>query len=132
MPISTPPESFSNYNNDVKHFKHVMKWLFIPAVEKAGFESILPVARGSDIIHDHVISKLHSSDIVLCDMSNQNPKYKISLCAYTKYRDKLTIQLPVDIETPEDAKEEIKGIESKYGVKIEFYCPIKNQVNLSK
>lgn len=275
MPVSTPPESISNYNNDGEHFKHVMKWLFVPAVEKAGFESILPVARGSDIIHDHVISKLHSSDLVLCDMSNQNPnvffefgirtalnkpvclvkddllekvpfdtalinyytyssdlrvdlveheveklakhieesfnqsnssntlwkifglqfyakppekleepekldllnikidslvkqlndslikpieptantildyydlakeyddymkkvssetmsllrlKYKINLCAYTKSKDKLDIQLPDGIEIPEDAKEEIKKIESKYGVKIGFHCPTK-------
>jgi hypothetical protein len=79
MPVSTPHESIPNYNNDSEHFKHVMEWLFIPAIEKAEFEPILPVARGSDIIHDHIISKLHSSDLVLCDMSTQNPNVFLEL-----------------------------------------------------
>jgi hypothetical protein len=73
MPVSTPPELVSVYNEDSDHFQHVMEHLFIPAIKKAGFEPILPITEGSDIIHGHIISNLDSSDLVLCDMSTNNP-----------------------------------------------------------
>jgi len=73
MPISTPVDFIPAYNNDPEHFLHVMKCLFKPAIEKAGFKAILPVIQGSEIIHGEIISKIESSDLVLCDMSILNP-----------------------------------------------------------
>jgi hypothetical protein len=73
MPITTPQELFSRYNNDQDHFFHVMTCLFIPAIKKARFEPILPRTQGSDFIHADIISKIESSDLVLCDMSILNP-----------------------------------------------------------
>ncbi|WP_212556119.1 hypothetical protein, partial [Methanosarcina spelaei] len=73
MPVTTPPELVSVYNNDSHHFRHVMEHLFIPAVKEAGFEPIKPITEGSDVIHGNIISNLESSDLVLCDMSTNNP-----------------------------------------------------------
>jgi hypothetical protein len=73
MPVSTPPELVSEYNDDSEHFLNVMEQLFIPAIKEAGFEPIRPITKGSDIIHGHIISNLESSDLVLCDMSTKNP-----------------------------------------------------------
>lgn len=73
MPVTTPLDTISNYNNDDKHFIHILEDLFIPAVIKAGFDPIKPITTGSDVIHGHVISSLESSELVLCDMSTQNP-----------------------------------------------------------
>ncbi len=73
MPVSTPPELVSVYKEDSDHFLHVIEHLFIPAIKEAGFEPIKPITEGSDIIHSHIISNLESSDLVLCDMSTNNP-----------------------------------------------------------
>lgn len=73
MPVTTPPELVSIYKGDSDHFLHVMEHLFIPAIKEAGFEPIRPITKGSDIIHGHIISNLKSSDLVLCDMSINNP-----------------------------------------------------------
>lgn len=72
MPVSTPPELVSDYNDDNEHFLNVMELLFIPAIKEAGFEPIKPITKGSDIIHGHIITNLQSSDLVLCDMSAKN------------------------------------------------------------
>jgi len=73
MPITTPEQSRQDYSGDPEHFKHVLDHLFIPAIENAGFKPILPIARGSDMIHGRIINKLVISDLVLCDMSSLNP-----------------------------------------------------------
>ena len=73
MPISTPEASLSLYQNDSEHFSHVLEHVFVPALEKAGFVPIPPVAKGSDIIHAEIINNLEKSDLVLCDISCLNP-----------------------------------------------------------
>jgi hypothetical protein len=73
MPISTPPEFIRVYRGDVDHFKHVLECLIIPAVQKAGYKPITPIATGSDLIHAEIIKNLENSDLVLCDMSCLNP-----------------------------------------------------------
>ncbi|HET6456594.1 MAG TPA: hypothetical protein VFI02_19510 [Armatimonadota bacterium] len=73
MPITTPDHMLGVYRDGERHFKHVLECLFIPSVEKAGFEAIPPEAKGSDLIHAEIIGRLESSDLVLCDMSCLNP-----------------------------------------------------------
>ncbi len=73
MPITTPEELVEIYKGDLDHFKHVLDILFIPAVEKAGFEPISPEASGSEIIQANIIKNLATTDLVLCDMSILNP-----------------------------------------------------------
>lgn len=73
MPITTPESYLNQYRDGTKHFKHVLECLFIPAVEKAGYEAIQPIAKGSDIIHAGIIKNIEQSDMVLCDMSCLNP-----------------------------------------------------------
>ena len=73
MPITTPQTIISDYSNQIDHFSHVYQHLFVPAIEKAGFEPISPEVTGSDIIHAEIIRNLSSADIVLCDMSILNP-----------------------------------------------------------
>ncbi|TAK61813.1 MAG: hypothetical protein EPO24_05530, partial [Bacteroidetes bacterium] len=68
MPITTPSEKLAEYNNDVEHFIHVMEHLFIPAIEKAELEPMLPIASGTDVIQAEIIKKLETADLVLCDM----------------------------------------------------------------
>ena len=81
MPISTPESEHSNYKDDKKHFEHVLDCLFVPAVEKAGFNPIRPVAKGSDIIQADIIKNLAEADLVLCDMSilNANVFYELGI-----------------------------------------------------
>ena len=50
MPITTPNDKLEDYNNDKDHFKHVLDHLFIPAIEKAGFEPKSPITKGSSLI----------------------------------------------------------------------------------
>lgn len=73
MPITTPEKHISSYNDDLEHFRHVMKLIFEPAIRNAGFEPIPPVTQGSEVIHGEIISNIISSDLVLCDMSLFNP-----------------------------------------------------------
>jgi hypothetical protein len=73
MPVTTPKEHIGLYQNDSKHFVHVLEHLFIPALEKVGFEPIHPTTTGSDVIHADIIQKLSSCELVLCDMSILNP-----------------------------------------------------------
>lgn len=73
MPITTPEPYLEKYRDGVEHFKHVLQCLFIPSVEKAGYEAIAPIAKGSDLIHAEIINNLEQSDLVLCDMSCLNP-----------------------------------------------------------
>lgn len=73
MPITPPEERMIFYNNDAQHFLHVLEWLFKPALDNAGFDTVPPVSQGSGIIHADIISNLESSDLVLCDMSIASP-----------------------------------------------------------
>ncbi len=72
MPITTPESEVASYAGDRDHFKHVLDHLFVPAVSKAGFEPVSPVAEGADLIHGNIIENLHSADLVLCDISSLN------------------------------------------------------------
>jgi len=73
MPISTPTPLLAQYRQDADHFCHVLDHLFVPAIEKAGFEPIRPKAEGGEVIHAHVIKNIDQSELVLCDMSALNP-----------------------------------------------------------
>ena len=73
MPITTPPSLIEQYNNDENHFRHVLKHLFVPAIKKAEYEPIRPIAEGAEIIHAKIIEYLDKADLVLCDISAHNP-----------------------------------------------------------
>ncbi len=72
MPITTPKSMLAEYGKDEDHFTHVLKLLFMPAVEKAGLEAIPPQAKGDEVIHGRIVEKLDTADLVLCDMSTLN------------------------------------------------------------
>lgn len=73
MPISTPDSFVSTYSNDKDHFRHVLDFLFKPAMEKVGLTAIPPIAEGADVIHAEIIRNLEQADLVLGDMSTLNP-----------------------------------------------------------
>ncbi|MES9904191.1 MAG: hypothetical protein ABW168_16150 [Sedimenticola sp.] len=74
MPITGDPDLVEkNYQNDEDHFKHILEYLFIPAVINAGYEPIKPNMVGADIIQGEIIKQLSEADLVLCDMSTLNP-----------------------------------------------------------
>lgn len=68
MPIS------DNSNYPERHFYRVYEHIIIPACENAGFQPI----RADDVINTNyiaidVIRKIIESELVLCDLSSQNP-----------------------------------------------------------
>lgn len=72
MPISTPSDLVDTYSNDIDHFKHVLDYLFIPAIEQVGMVPIPPKTKGSEIIQAEIIKNIESAGFVLCDMSTLN------------------------------------------------------------
>jgi hypothetical protein len=104
MPITTPSDRLADYDNDPDHFLHVQEHLFVPAIEKAGFEAVPPAAQGSDFIHAGIISNLEQSDLVLCDMSTLNANVFFELGIRTALnlstcmvRDGLPGRVPFDV-----------------------------------
>ena len=73
MPITTPDSMLRAYKDDTEHFTHVYECLFEPSVTKAGYEPIPPKAKGADVIHADIVTKLEDASLVLCDMSCLNP-----------------------------------------------------------
>lgn len=81
-----------------------MNHLFIPSIGKAGLSSILPISKGSELIHSKIIANLESADLVLCDMSILNPNVFFELGIRTALnkpvclvKDDLTHKIPFDI-----------------------------------
>jgi len=102
--LVTVPEVVKDwYRDGYEHFKHVLECLIIPAVEKAGFQAIPPLARGSDLIHAEIIKQLETTDLVLCDMSALNPNVFFEFGIRTSLnkpvcvvKDDLTKHIPFD------------------------------------
>src|SRR5215216_3358973 len=102
MPISTSSEHARLYSDEA-HFGHVLVHLMVPAVEKAGYEAIKPIAQGADLIHAEIIRNLETADMVLCDISTLNPNVFYELGVRTAVdkpvcvvRDTRTEQIPFD------------------------------------
>jgi hypothetical protein len=102
MPISMP-DIYADRYNDQEHFKHVLDYLFIPALEAAGYETVPPTIAGSDLIHAEIIGNLETCDLVLCDISTLNPNVFFELGIRTSLdrpaalvRDNFTAQIPFD------------------------------------
>lgn len=72
MPITTHEHEAKKYD-DAQHWEHVMQVLFEPAIAQAGFVAVRPVSKGSEMIHSAIVTHLEKSDMVLCDLSGQNP-----------------------------------------------------------
>ncbi|NTV68159.1 MAG: hypothetical protein HGB06_10895 [Chlorobaculum sp.] len=103
MPITVPEVVKDRYRDGCEHFKHVLECLLMPAVEKAGFRAIPPLARGSDLIHAEIIKQLETTDLVLCDMSALNPNVFFEFGIRTSLnkpvcvvKDDLTKHIPFD------------------------------------
>jgi hypothetical protein len=103
MPITTPDDWVSKYNGGAEHFTHVLECLFVPAVKLAGFETVLPKAKGADLIHAGIVRNLETSDLVLCDMSTLNPNVFFEFGIRTALnkpvcvvKDELTSRVPFD------------------------------------
>jgi hypothetical protein len=104
MPISTPDSLLSAYRGDTDHFIHVLDHLFIPAIEKAGFNPIPPKVEGTEVIHAKIIQNIEQSDLILCDMSTLNPNVFFELGIRTAVDksacmvvDDITTNVPFDI-----------------------------------
>lgn len=73
MPITTPENLLSTYNNNNRHFIHVLEEIFIPALELCGYNPIPPKRDGSENIHAEIVKHLIKSDLVFCDITGLNP-----------------------------------------------------------
>ena len=73
MPLTVPETMFDKYRDGKEHFGHVLECLFMPAVEKADFKPVPPIAKGADLIHARIVKNLETAHLVLCDMSCLNP-----------------------------------------------------------
>lgn len=105
-PISTSPARAALHLNDDTHCEHVIDHLFVPAVDKAGFEPIKPKAKGANLIHAEIVQNLQTTALVLCDMSGLNPNVFFELGIRTAMNkpicltiDEATKDLPFDLET---------------------------------
>lgn len=73
MPLTVSEHMMPLYRDGQEHFRHVLDYLFCPAIEKAGYSPKPPIAKGADFIHKEIVKNLETADIVLCDMSCLNP-----------------------------------------------------------
>jgi hypothetical protein len=109
MPLTTPDSYYSLYMSgrphleDKEHFRHVLKYLFIPAVEKAEMTPIPPEAEGAEVIQGKIIKDIESADLVLCDISTLNPNVFFELGIRTSLnkpvcmvKDDMTEKIPFD------------------------------------
>jgi hypothetical protein len=103
MPITTPAETLSLYNNDRDHFAHVLEHLLVPAIARAGYTAISPRLTGGDIIQATIIRHLEEAELVLCDISLHNPNVFFELGVRTALdlpvalvKDDRTSKLPFD------------------------------------
>jgi hypothetical protein len=103
MPITTPESMVTEYNDGAEHFRHVLDALFIPSVKEAGYDPVLPKAKGADLIHAAIVENLEAVDMVLCDMSCLNPNVFFEFGIRTSLnkpvcvvRDELTKKVPFD------------------------------------
>ena len=79
MPMTTPELLLGDYGNDPQHFQKVEKYLFVPAIERAGFTPVSPKTEGSNLIQAKIIENLENCEMVLCDMSILNPNVFLNL-----------------------------------------------------
>lgn len=98
MPISTPASVVDTYLGDGEHFKHTFESLFCPAIEKAGFEVISPVSRGSEVIQADIIGQLSQASLVLCDMSMLNAN------VFFEFGIRTALDMPVALVVDEKSK----------------------------
>ena len=96
MPVATRKEHEDIYG-DPQHWRHVMETLFVPAIEAAGMEPVLPSADGSEMIHGRIIENLSESAMVLCDLSSHNPNVFFELGVRTSMN--LPVALVKDEQT---------------------------------
>jgi hypothetical protein len=103
MPVSTTADMAVVYGGDSQHFLHVLDYLFVPAIEKAGYEPIKPVMSGADVIQAEIVRNLETADLVLCDITAHNPNVFFELGIRTSLdrpvalvRDSVTERLPFD------------------------------------
>jgi hypothetical protein len=106
MPITVPESYYEKYPDGGDHFSNILNNLFIPAIEKAGFEPHPPTARGSENIQGNIIKNLEKCDLVFCDMSILNPNVFFEWGIRTALnkpvcvvRDNLTSKIPFDNST---------------------------------
>ncbi|MCK5311470.1 MAG: hypothetical protein KAJ62_05145 [Desulfobacteraceae bacterium] len=104
MPITTPDSYVGQYEGDTEHFMHILKHLFLPAIDLAGLDPIEPNMKGSDVIQSEIIKNLETADLVFCDMSILNPNVFFELGIRTALnkpvamvRDDVIPKIPFDI-----------------------------------
>jgi hypothetical protein len=105
MPVTTPA-SYADDLRDTDHFSHVLKHLFTPALERAGYSVIPPKMLGAALIHAEIIKHLERADLVLADLSNHNPNVFFELGIRTSLnrpvvlvKDRRTAAIPFDLGT---------------------------------
>lgn len=98
MPVTVPEDYLELYHDGVDHFRHVLDWLFIPAIKQAGYDPILPIALGLDLINAEIINNIEKSDLVLCDLSTLNPD------VFFEYEIRKALNRPVSVVKDELTK----------------------------
>jgi hypothetical protein len=103
MPVTTPAP-YADELRDADHFGHVLKHLFTPALQQAGYTVIPPKMLGAALIHAEIIRHLEQADLVLADLSNSNPNVFFELGIRTSLdrpvvlvKDARTTKIPFDL-----------------------------------
>jgi hypothetical protein len=105
MPVTTPAP-YADDLRDHDHFGHVLRHLFTPALEQAGFTVIPPKMLGAALIHAEIIRHLEQADLVLADLSSYNANVFFELGIRTSLdrpvvlvKDGRTTVIPFDLGT---------------------------------
>lgn len=80
MPFRVRPENLATYDNNDDHWKDVYVGLIQPAIKKAGLSCSRDDEDGSTrLIARNIMRKIEKSDLVLCDLSSNNPNVLFEL-----------------------------------------------------
>lgn len=101
MPITTLKEEAEQYG-DEHHWDHVMRSLHMPAIEAAGMKPVVPIAKGTTLIHEGIIKNLSECDLVLVDLSRLNPNVLFELGVRTSLNKPIALVYDKRVTLPFD------------------------------
>lgn len=100
MPYSVRLEDLDTYSRDTNHWREVYHGLIVPALEAAGFTFQLDSDdHRSRVITDQIWQKIEDADLILCDLSSENPNVFLEL-GWALRADKKFVLISDDVTPP--------------------------------
>lgn len=97
MPFTVRDGDLTRYHSDKSHWHEVYQGLIVPAVQMAGLQCERDDEDiASRLIVENIWRKIEDADVVLCDLSSQNPNVYLEL-GWTLRADKRFVLIKDDI-----------------------------------